>query len=67
MKSLRADLMKPVRPCRLLGNLHYVGASGLSAFLLTTPAGHVLLDSGPVEMLPMLERNVEALGSTSPT
>jgi len=62
VKSLRADLMKPVHPFRILGNLHYVGASGLSAFLLTTPEGHILLDTGPVEMLPMLDRNVEALG-----
>lgn len=62
VKSLRADLMKPVRPFRILGNLHYVGASGLSAFLLTTPEGHILLDTGPAEMFPMLERNVEALG-----
>jgi metallo-beta-lactamase class B len=62
MQSLRAELMKPVKPFRLLGNVHYVGANGISAFLLTTPAGHVLLDSGPVEMLPRLERNVEALG-----
>ena len=62
VKSLRANLMKPVRPFRILGNLHYVGANGLSAFLLTTPEGHILLDTGPVEMLPMLERNVEALG-----
>jgi len=62
MRSLRAEWMKPVQPFRLLGNVHYVGANGISAFLLTTPAGHVLLDSGPVEMLPRLERNVEALG-----
>jgi len=62
IQSLRAEMMKPVQPFRLLGNIHYVGANGLSAFLLTTPAGHVLIDSGPVEMLPMLERNVEALG-----
>jgi metallo-beta-lactamase class B len=62
VKSLQADLMKPVRPFRILGNLHYVGASGLSAFLLTTPEGHILLDTGPVEMLPMVKRNVEALG-----
>jgi len=62
VKSLRADLMKPVRPFRILGNLHSVGASGLSAFLLTTPEGHILLDTGPAEMLPMLERNVDALG-----
>jgi len=62
-RTLEAELMKPIKPFRLLGNLHYVGARGISAFLLTTPAGHVLLDTGPAEMLPMLERNVEALGA----
>jgi metallo-beta-lactamase class B len=62
VRSLLARMVKPVQPFRLLGNVHYVGANGVSAFLLTTPAGHVLLDSGPVEMLPRLERNVEALG-----
>lgn len=62
VRSLESEYMKPVAPFRILGNLHYVGASGISAFLLTTPAGHVLLDTGPVEMLPMLERNIEALG-----
>src|SRR5262249_29778264 len=62
MRSLLADLTKPVQPFRILGNVHYVGANGVSAFLLTTPSGHVLLDSGPVEMLPRLERNIEALG-----
>gem|GEM_PF-162073 len=62
MREIRTEWMKPVSPFRLLGNAHYVGASEVSAFLLTTPAGHVLLDSGPVEMLPMLERNVQALG-----
>ncbi|HET9157693.1 MAG TPA: MBL fold metallo-hydrolase, partial [Myxococcaceae bacterium] len=62
VRSLLARWVKPVQPFRLLGNVHYVGANGVSAFLLTTPAGHVLLDSGPVEMLPRLERNVEALG-----
>jgi metallo-beta-lactamase class B len=62
LRSLRAEWMKPIQPFRLLGNVHYVGANGISAFLLATPVGHVLLDSGPVEMLPRLERNVEALG-----
>ncbi|HET6983208.1 MAG TPA: subclass B3 metallo-beta-lactamase [Myxococcaceae bacterium] len=62
VRSFESEYLKPVAPFRILGNLHYVGASGVSAFLLTTPAGHVLLDTGPVEMLPMLERNVAALG-----
>lgn len=62
VRTLLADMTKPVQPFRVLGNVHYVGANGVSAFLLTTPSGHVLLDSGPVEMLPRLERNIEALG-----
>jgi metallo-beta-lactamase class B len=62
VKTLEAEWTRPVAPFRILGNLYYVGASQLSAFLLTTPAGHVLLDTGPVEMVPMLERNIAALG-----
>ena len=62
MRQLESERMKPISPFRILGNLHYVGATDISAFLLTTPAGHVLIDTGPLEMLPMLQRNVEALG-----
>jgi metallo-beta-lactamase class B len=62
VRSFESEYLKPIAPFRILGNLHYVGASGVSAFLLTSPAGHVLLDSGPAEMLPMLERNIQALG-----
>jgi metallo-beta-lactamase class B len=62
VRSFESEYVKPVAPFRILGNLHYVGASGVSAFLLTSPGGHVLLDSGPAEMLPMLERNIQALG-----
>ena len=62
MRKLRAEWMKPVEPFRIVGNVHYVGANGISAFLITTRAGHFLIDSGPVEMLPRLEKNVAALG-----
>ena len=62
VRSFESEYLKPVAPFRILGNLHYVGASGVSAFLLTTAAGHVLLDSGPVETLPILEQNIETLG-----
>ena len=36
----------PFRPFRLIGNIHYVGASGISSFLITTPEGHILMDAG---------------------
>ena len=52
----------PVRPRRLIGNIHYVGASGVSSFLITTPAGHVLLDTGFADTVPLIRTNVAQLG-----
>ena len=34
----------PVPPRHLLANIHYVGAVGVSSFLVTTPECHLLLD-----------------------
>lgn len=53
---------RPVEPYRVVGNVYYVGASNVSSFLITTPAGHVLLDSGFAETVPLIRRNVERLG-----
>ncbi len=36
----------PFKPFRIIGNLYYVGASGISSFLITTPQGHILIDTG---------------------
>lgn len=52
----------PVPPRHLGGNLYYVGASGVSAWLITTPAGHLLLDTGFADTVPIIERSVEQLG-----
>jgi metallo-beta-lactamase class B len=52
----------PVPPRRLVGNIHYVGAIGVSSFLITTPAGHILLDTGFEETVPQIQSGVEQLG-----
>jgi metallo-beta-lactamase class B len=52
----------PVPPRRLIGNIHFVGAMGVSSFLITTPEGHILLDTGLPTTLPRIERGVEELG-----
>lgn len=49
-------------PFRVAGNIHYVGTNRMAIFLIATPAGHILLDSGFEVKVPMLVRNVEALG-----
>ena len=53
---------QPVEPYRVVGNVYYVGAANVSSFLIVTPAGHILLDSGFAETVPLIRRNVERLG-----
>src|SRR5690349_16668580 len=36
----------PFKPFRIIGNIYYVGATGVSSFLITTPQGHILIDTG---------------------
>lgn len=53
---------RPVEPFRVAGNIYYVGASGVSSYLITTPEGHFLLDSGFRETAPMVEASIKKLG-----
>lgn len=53
---------KPVEPFRIVGNLYYVGASGVSAYLIATPKGLILLDTGFRETVPLIEANIKKLG-----
>jgi metallo-beta-lactamase class B len=58
-----ANWSKPIRPYRVVGNIYYVGSEGLSAWLISSSEGHVLLDSGPSPAgAKLIEANVTALG-----
>jgi len=57
-----AEWNAPQTPFRIYGNTYYVGTHGLSAILLTSPAGHVLIDAGLPESAPLVEANIRALG-----
>jgi len=52
----------PAQPYRIADNLYYVGASDIASYLVTTPAGHVLIDAGYAETVPIITRNIVALG-----
>ncbi len=58
----RAEWNRPVAPFTIHGNVHYVGVAGVSAFLVTTPEGHILIDGGLVESAPLISSNIAALG-----
>ena len=53
---------QPLKPFRIIGNIYYVGASDVTSFLIVTPKGHILLDSGFVETVPQIQQNVAELG-----
>src|SRR5690606_16292982 len=53
---------KPDEPFRIAGNLYYVGAAGVTSFLLTGPAGHVLIDGGYPESAPAIMASIAKLG-----
>jgi metallo-beta-lactamase class B len=57
-----AEWNAPQRPFRIHGNSWYVGTHGLSAVLITSPRGHVLIDGGLPESAARIEANVRALG-----
>ena len=53
---------KPYAPFRMIGDVCYVGTAGLSAFLITTPKGDILVDAALPQSGPMIEENIEKLG-----
>ncbi|HUA80139.1 MAG TPA: subclass B3 metallo-beta-lactamase [Dyella sp.] len=58
----RVTWTQPQQPFRIYGNTYYVGSRGLSAILITSPSGLVLIDSTLQENVPMIESNIRALG-----
>ena len=53
---------QPVEPFKIAGNLYYVGSSDMACYLITTPAGHIVLDGGFAETAPQIEANIAKLG-----
>ncbi|HEV2122348.1 MAG TPA: metallo-beta-lactamase, partial [Chloroflexota bacterium] len=52
----------PAEPFRIAGNLYYVGANDVTAFLLTGPKGHVLIDGGYPGTPPLIIDSIKKLG-----
>jgi len=53
---------QPQSPFRIFGNTYYVGPHGLSSVLITSNAGHVLIDGGLPESAHLIAANIRSLG-----
>src|SRR5271170_2319 len=53
---------QPHAPFRIIGNVYYVGGKDLASYLITTPQGLILINSSLTSSVPLIRKNVEALG-----
>jgi len=56
------DWNGPQEPFALYGNTYYVGTAGISAVLITSKAGHILIDGATPEAAQPIARHIRQLG-----
>jgi metallo-beta-lactamase class B len=61
-KNTRAEWSKPYPPFRIVGNLYYVGTYDLACYLITTPKGNILINTGLAASEKQIKDNIKALG-----
>jgi metallo-beta-lactamase class B len=57
-----SDWTEALPPFRIVGNVYYVGSKGLANYLITTPKGHILINSDLEANVPLIRESIEKLG-----
>jgi metallo-beta-lactamase class B len=57
-----ADWTRPFPPFRIIGNIYWVGSYDLSTYLITTPQGNILINTGVGDTAKQIKASVEQLG-----
>jgi glyoxylase-like metal-dependent hydrolase (beta-lactamase superfamily II) len=53
---------KPYPAFKIVGNLYYVGTYDLACYLLVTPKGNILINTGLDDSYPLIKNSIESLG-----
>lgn len=53
---------KPFPGYKIIANIYYVGADDITSYLITTPQGHIILNAGYEDTVPIIRDNIRALG-----
>ena len=61
-QNAATDWNKPFPPHKVVSNIYYVGSEQLASFLITTPEGHILINSDFEQTVPVIRAAVEKLG-----
>ena len=62
LDTLRVKWNTPTEPFKMIGNVYYVGTNGLASYLITSPQGHILVDTVMPEATSQIKANIEKLG-----
>ena len=60
--ALKVKWNKPTEPFKMIGNVYYVGTDGLASYLITSPQGHILVDTAMPEATSQIKASIEKLG-----
>ncbi|RFS20227.1 subclass B3 metallo-beta-lactamase [Chitinophaga silvatica] len=58
----QAEWSKPYQPFRIAGNLYYVGTYDLASYLIVTPQGNILINTGLASSESQIKKNIQTLG-----
>ncbi len=62
LSTAQTDWNKPFPPHKVIANVYFVGTAELGSFLITTPEGHILINSDFETTVPVIRASVEKLG-----
>src|SRR5579864_8572858 len=57
-----SEWTRPFPPLRIVGNVYYVGTYDLACYLIVTPQGNILINTGLADSAPQIRSNIETLG-----
>ncbi len=60
--KINEEWTRPYAPFRIAGNLYYVGTYDLACYLITTPQGNILINTGLAASTSQIKKNIETLG-----
>src|SRR5262249_4081654 len=62
LAAQQAGWNDPAEPVKIAGPIYFVGTRGLGVWLITSSAGHILLNTGIPESGPLIEGSIKKLG-----
>lgn len=60
--AMSAAWATPYPPFKIAGNVYYVGTADLACYLIATPQGNILINTGLAASTPIIKSSIEQLG-----